>query len=109
MQTELVKKLFGEFLTSFQTFFTGCESHFVNEMVTNMYSRIFEGHKDIVKYRKDFKEVYFIVKGQVVMRQIDGMKNSFCLLPTYSTFGDFHCLYNCKAGFYYTALAGSNS
>jgi len=45
---------------NFKSYFDGIESHFINEMVINMYSRIFESHTNIVKYKKDFTEVYFI-------------------------------------------------
>lgn len=55
MQTELIRELFGGFIDNFAQFFSTCESHFVNEMVISMYSRIYEGYTDIVKYKKNFK------------------------------------------------------
>ena len=55
MQTDLTRKLFGDFIEKFASFFSKCESHFVNEMVISMYSRIYDGYRDIVKYKKNFK------------------------------------------------------
>jgi hypothetical protein len=43
----------------------------------------------------------------VVLRQINDMQNTFCVLEKNSAFGDFNCIYNRKAGFYYTAVGTS--
>jgi len=55
-------------------------------------------------------KVYFIIQRNVALRQANGEQKSFCVLPTYSTFGEFNCIYNRKSSFYYTAVTdGANS
>jgi signal-transduction protein with cAMP-binding, CBS, and nucleotidyltransferase domain len=109
LQTMLVQNLFSEFLLQFKHFFDGCSHHFINEMVTQMYSQTFVEFTDIVRYKKDFHEVFFIVKGQVSLRLPKGKKNSFLVLPQYSVFGEFNCLFNQKASYYYTAVVNGQN
>ena len=65
MQTIIINSIFWDFKRFFKHFFEQCENGFTNELIINMYCRIYEPDSDIVKYGNKFSELYFIQDGGV--------------------------------------------
>lgn len=59
----MIDQLFGPFKKNFDYYFTGCERAFVNEMIINMYARVFSVGEIIINPNNKLREVYFIFKG----------------------------------------------
>jgi len=72
LQTQLIRSLFGNFINKFHNFFAGCQTHFINEIVINMYCRFFTSMKDCISHKEDVKTVFFIQEGRVVIRYATG-------------------------------------
>jgi hypothetical protein len=51
----------------FRHFFEYCERGFINELIINMFARIYEPDTTIVNYGEKFRQVYFIQEGTVAM------------------------------------------
>lgn len=65
MQTEITNTIFKDFIQNFRHFFDYCERGFTNELIINMYCRIYQPETTIVQYGQRFSEVYFIREGGV--------------------------------------------
>jgi|TARA_B110001450_G_scaffold178562_1_gene166832 signal-transduction protein with cAMP-binding, CBS, and nucleotidyltransferase domain len=67
MQTELIQntRVFRDFEKSFNHFFDECERGFTNELIINMYCRIYSPGKIVISYKSNVKEMYFIRQGLV--------------------------------------------
>jgi hypothetical protein len=52
--------VFKEFERSFNHFFEECERGFTNELIINMYTRIYTPGKIIIGYKSSVKEMFFI-------------------------------------------------
>lgn len=96
MQDELIKILFGDFQNNFKSFFNYCERGFANEVIVNMYCRIYEPDETIVSYGQKFNEVFFIREGAVRLFNKFQFRD-FIVLPRYSVFGDYQILYDLKS------------
>ena len=62
MQTELIQntRVFRDFEKSFNHFFDECERGFTNELIINMYCRIYSPNRVVISYKSNVKEMYFI-------------------------------------------------
>lgn len=60
MQNELVEQIFTDFIVKFDNFFGPCEIGFRNEMIINMYIRIYKTGVTVVDAGRKFLELYFI-------------------------------------------------
>jgi hypothetical protein len=62
MQTELIQntRVFQEFEKSFNHFFDECERGFTNELIINMFCRLYTPGKTVISYKSNVKEMYFI-------------------------------------------------
>ena len=96
MQTEIMQTIFKDFQTHFKHFFEYCERGFVNELIINMFARIYEPDLTIVSYGEKFRQVYFIQEGAVSMFNKFLIKD-FMLLPPYSIFGDYQIICDLKS------------
>ena len=67
MQTELIQNtnVFKEFEKQFNHFFDECERGFSNELIINMFCRIYTPGKTVISYKSNVKEIYFIRQGIV--------------------------------------------
>ncbi len=65
MQTELTKILFGDFIQNFKGYFAYCERGFINELVVNMFCRIYPADTTLVGYGEKFNELVFLREGAV--------------------------------------------
>ena len=119
MQTELIQntRVFQEFEKSFNHFFDECERGFTNELIINMYCRIYSPGKIVISYKSNVKEMYFIRQGLVEvfnnenddleMKQEKSQTNKqkpILYLPKYSYFGDYQILYNLKSNIVFKTL-----
>jgi len=95
MQTELINKIFGRFMSRFKYFFNSCEQGFRNEFVIQLYARIHPPNKEIQRYGREAEEVVLILSGQVNMFTKRGTK--FMQLPANSLFNDYQLLFNLKS------------
>ena len=104
MSTELIQntRVFRDFEKSFNHFFDECERGFTNELIINMYCRIYSPGKIVISYKSNVKEMYFIRQGLVEvfnnenddleMKQEKSQTNKqkpILYLPKYSYFGDY--------------------
>ena len=69
MQTDLMKstKVFNEFEKQFSHFFDECERGFTNEVIINMFCRLYTQDKTVIPYKSNVKEMYFIKTGEVLI------------------------------------------
>jgi hypothetical protein len=119
MQTELIQntRVFRDFEKSFNHFFDECERGFTNELIINMYCRIYSPGKIVISYKSNVKEMYFIRQGLVEvfnnenddleMKQEKSQTNKqkpILYLPKYSYFGDYQTLYNLKSNIVFKTL-----
>jgi len=94
--------VFRDFEKSFNHFFDECERGFTNELIINMYCRIYSPGKIVISYKSNVKEMYFIRQGLVEvfnnenddleMKQEKSQTNKqkpILYLPKYSYFGDY--------------------
>jgi len=117
MQTELIQstRTFKEFEKSFNHFFEECERGFTNELIINMLCRIYTPGKNVIGYKNNVKEMYFIRQGLVEVfnnvnddKELASQKGSkqrpILYLPKFSYFGDFQILFNLKSNLEYRTL-----
>jgi len=95
MQSELIQntRVFYQFEKSFNHFFEECERGFINEVIINLYCRIYNPGKTIIQHNSIVKEMYFIRIGLVEIfnnesDEVDKEK-PILFLPKYSYFGDY--------------------
>lgn len=95
MQTKLIQmtQTFSDFEKNFEHFFDECERGFTNELIINMFCRLYTHSKHVISYKSNVKDLYFIRQGIVEVFNND---NDECIkdlavlyLPTYSFFGDY--------------------
>lgn len=97
MQTDLMKstKVFKDFENKFSHFFEECERGFTNEVIINLYCRIFAHDRVVVNYKSNFNEMFFIQQGmvQIFVQQQDQAEEkkgqAILYLPVNSYFGDY--------------------
>ena len=106
MQTDLIKstRVFSDFEKAFNHFFDECERGFTNELIINMYCRLYTPGKVVISYKSNVKEMYFIRQGVVEVFNPDHdtptedetnkkEKNlgdqPILYLPKFSYFGDY--------------------
>ena len=99
MQTELIKLIFGKFMSRFKHFFNSCETGFRNEFIIWLYARVHSPNKVIQSYGKEADEVVLILSGQVDMFTRQGSK--FMMLPPDSLFNDYQLLFKLKSNITY--------
>ena len=99
MQTELIKQIFGKFISRFKHFFNSCETGFRNEFIIWLYARVHSPNKVIQSYGKEADEVVLILSGQVDMFTRQGSK--FMMLPPDSLFNDYQLLFKLKSNITY--------
>lgn len=88
--------IFKDFQMQFRHFFEFCERGFINELIINMFARIYEPDLTIVNYGEKFRQVFFICEGSVTMYN-KFLIRDFMLLPQYSIFGDYQVICNLKS------------
>ena len=72
--------VFSDFRKKFRHFFDLCEQGFANELIINLYARIYTGEYKLIGYKEKFNELYFIQEGEVLMYNKFGYR-SFMKLP----------------------------
>mmetsp|Transcript_393 Transcript_393/g.765 ORF Transcript_393/g.765 Transcript_393/m.765 type:complete len:733 (-) Transcript_393:49-2247(-) len=119
MQTELIANTsqFKQFENQFEHFFGDCERGFSNEIIINMYCRIYKPGRSVISYKSNVKELCFIKQGivEVFCKDEDyqqheasdfHLKGSYksshknqpiLYLPKFCYFGDFQILLNLKS------------
>lgn len=103
MQTKLIKltQTFNEFEKHFEHFFGECERGFTNELIIQMFCRLFTHGKTVISYKSTVKDLYFIRQGivEVFNNENDEMIKDLAVLylPTHSYFGDYQILKNLKS------------
>ena len=100
MQTKIMNTIFKDFQIQFRHFFEYCERGFVNELIINMFARIYEPDVTIVHYGEKFRQLYFIVEGAVTMYN-KFLIRDFMYLPQYSIFGDYQIICDLKSNIVY--------
>jgi len=111
MQTDLIQntRVFKEFERSFNHFFEECERGFTNEIIINMYCRIYTPGKTVIAYKSNVKEMYFIRQGLVEVYNNENdeihKEKPILYLPKNSYFGDYQILYNLKSNIVFKTLA----
>ena len=114
MQTDLIQntRVFKEFERSFNHFFEECERGFTNELIINMYCRIYTPGKTVISFKSNVKEMYFIRQGLVEVYNNENDEKTkekpILYLPKFSYFGDYQILYNLKSNIVFRTLAHSN-
>lgn len=104
MQTEIVGGLskFRSFQVDFDHFFDSCEQGFKNDLLINLYCRIFPRSDNVtlVMIGKTFRELMFIEQGCVGLF-LDSQANEdpFLIMPRSAYIGDYQILYDLKAIF----------
>ena len=77
------------------------ERGFINELIINMYTRLYTPGKTVISYKSPFKEMYFIRQGFVEVynnQQDEKIKDEpIIYLPKFSCFGDYQIFYNLKS------------
>lgn len=103
MQTKLIQmtQTFKDFEKNFEHFFDECERGFTNELIIQMFCRLFSHSKTVISYKSTVKDLYFIRQGIV---EVFNNENDECVkdlavlyLPTYSYFGDYQILKSLKS------------
>ena len=61
MQTELINKIFGKFISMFKHFFNSCEIGFRNEFIIYLYARVYPSNTTIQDYGKKPVEVVLVL------------------------------------------------
>ena len=103
MQTELIQntRVFQEFEKSFNHFFDECERGFTNELIINMFCRLYTPGKTVISYKSNVKEMYFIRQGIVEVYNNDNdeiqKEKPILYLPKFSYFGDYQILKKLKS------------
>jgi hypothetical protein len=97
MQTEIISTIFKDFQLQFKHFFEYCERGFINELIINMFARIYEPDSVIVNYGEKFRQLYFIQEGTVAMYNNNYQITDFMFLPQYSIFGDYQIICDVKS------------
>lgn len=113
MQTDLIQntRVFQEFERSFNHFFDECERGFTNELIINMFCRIFQQNKVVISYKSNVKEMFFIRQGIVQVFNNDNDEISpdqpkpILYLPKYSYFGDYQILCKLKSNLVFRTLS----
>ena len=111
MQTDLIQntRVFKEFERSFNHFFEECERGFTNEIIINMYCRIYTPGKTVIAYKSNVKEMYFIRQGLVEVYNNENdeihKEKPILYLPKNSYFGDYQILKNLKSNIVFKTLA----
>jgi hypothetical protein len=107
MQTEIIQatRQFREFEKNFSHFFSECERGFINEVIISLYARVYHSGKQIIAYKQNVKEMYFVRKGlvEVFNNSKDEMYvgKPVLYLPKYSYFGDWQILHSLKSNLIY--------
>ena len=111
MQTELIQntRVFQEFERSFNHFFDECERGFTNDLIINMFCRIFTHSRIVISFKSNVKEMFFIRQGIVQVfnnenDEIDKHK-TILYLPKYSYFGDYQILCKLKSNLTFKTLS----
>lgn len=110
MQTDLIQntRVFQEFERAFNHFFDECERGFTNEVIINMFCRIFQQDRVVISYKSNVKEMYFIRQGIVqVFNNDDDARDegkTILYLPKYSYFGDYQILCKLKSNLVFRTL-----
>ena len=73
---------------SFRIFFEGLEEKFNQEIVINLYPRQFKHNEAVIEIDQGSKNLYFLVKGKVVICSKDGA-NKYVELGENTYFGDY--------------------
>ena len=58
-------RVFSDFEKAFNHFFADCERGFTNEVIINLYCRLYTPGKTIIPYKSTVRELYFIKNGEV--------------------------------------------
>lgn len=95
MQSELMDTIFKDFYTSFKHFFGLCERGFMNELIINMYFRIYPPDTMIVSHGQKFLELYFIRSGEIHLQ--NKFAKEFLVLPSNSFFGEYQILFELQS------------
>mmetsp|Transcript_36378 Transcript_36378/g.55848 ORF Transcript_36378/g.55848 Transcript_36378/m.55848 type:complete len:280 (-) Transcript_36378:102-941(-) len=110
MQTDLIQntRVFKKFEEAFKSFFQECERGFTNEIIINMYCRIYTPGKTIIAYKSDVKEMYFIRQGLVEVYNNENDEiykdKPIFFLPNNTYFGDYQILYSLKSNIVFKTL-----
>jgi hypothetical protein len=110
MQTELIQntRVFQEFERSFNHFFDECERGFTNELIIQMFCRIYPSGWNVITYRSNVKQMYFIRQGIVEVFNSDQdeivTKKPILYLPKFSYFGDYQILLKLKSNLQFKTL-----
>lgn len=110
MQTELISstRVFQEFEKSFNHFFDECERGFTNELIIQMFCRIFPPGTPVVTYRSNIKQMYFIRQGIVEVMNSEPHEinkgKPVLYLPKFSYFGDYQILCKLKSNLIFKTL-----
>ena len=68
----------------------------MNELIINMFARIYEPDLTIVNYGEKFRQVFFICEGSVTMYN-KFLIRDFMLLPQHAIFGDYQVICDLKS------------
>lgn len=86
---KLINHLFKGFMhDSFRIFFEGLEEKFNQEIVINLYPRQFQDNEPIIEMDQGAKNLYFLVKGKVLICNKDA-SNKYVELNEDTYFGDY--------------------
>ena len=87
LRTKLVTELFGPFESKFELFFGELERLFINEVIINMFARIYKPNDVILFPGQPVPSVMFVMKGHLAVCEPNG--NPFCILGEGSVLGEF--------------------
>ena len=93
LRLELTEFLFSDEAGDFAVFFKDCPDEFKYQLVLNMYPRQYKPNEEIISKGTEVSEVFFIVKGSVVLSTRLGLQ-AFLKLPEKSHFGEDSIIFN---------------
>ena len=83
-------ELFRPFEVKFCLFFSGLERLFINDVIVNLYARIYYNGDTVIEPCSQVGQLIFVLKGQLAICENSG--DPFCILNEGSYFGDFQIL-----------------
>jgi len=83
----LVIELFEPFELKFNFFFGELERLFINEVVVNLYARIYKPGDTVIEPSSSVSSIMFLYKGQLAVCEPFG--DPFCILTEGCYFGDY--------------------
>ena len=94
MQSDIITKLFDDFIVKFDNFFSNCEQAFINEIIVNLYIRRINKGDEMWSCGRKIQQMYFLSEGNIDFYTKSNLL--FIQLPPTTVLGDYQILFNLK-------------